>query len=182
MLQRLRLNLEELESMLYFWQATSEREKVSEVYLNEISNMKGLTLSYKVDKELTAEGARKVLSSITNRELLSQKTKSEARLWNFNMWMLEDLEYTNMMIAPLKQLNIDDILSMIGDEKSKSKYEEIEVRFSPLSMQDYILVKDTLVINFFKVRPSLEGTGALTIDNIEVKDYIKDKLIELINA
>ncbi|MEG2973417.1 MAG: hypothetical protein RR898_08085, partial [Clostridium sp.] len=97
-------------------------------------------------------------------------------------WMLEDLEYTNMMIAPLKQLNIDDVLSMIGDEKSKSKYEEIEIRFSPLSMQDVIFSNNTLVINFFKVRPSLEGTGVLTIDNIEVKEYIKNKLVEFINA
>lgn len=182
MLQRLKLNLEELESMLYFWQATSEKEKVSEVYLNEISNMKGLKLSYEIDSELTDEGVRKVLSSITNRELLSQKTKSEARLWNFNMWMLEDLEYTNMMIAPLKKLNIDDVLSMLGTEVEKSNYEEIEVRFSPLAMQDYIIKDNTLVINFFKVRPSLDGEEELTVDNIDIKEYIKSKLIELINA
>ncbi|MEG0370910.1 MAG: hypothetical protein RR515_02230 [Clostridium sp.] len=182
MLQRLKLNLEELESMLYFWHATNDREKVSEIYLNQICDMKGLKLGYAVDSELNAEGVRKVLSSITNRELLSQKTKSEARLWNFNMWMLEDLEYTNMMIAPLKQLNIDDILAMLSDETSKSKHEEIEVRFSPLSMQDTIFAGNTLVINFFKVRPSLDGGEALTIDNIEIKEYIKLKLIEFINA
>ncbi|KMT22175.1 hypothetical protein [Clostridium cylindrosporum] len=181
MLQGLKLNLEELESMLYFWQATSEKEKVSEVYLTEISNMEGLKLSYKIDSDLTSEGVRKVLSSITNREILSQKTKSEARLWNFNMWMLEDLEYTNMMIAPLKQLNIDDVLEMIGDEAKKSKYEDIEVRFSPLSMQDYIISGNKLVINFFKVRPSLDGSEELTIDNIEIKEYIKSKTIELMN-
>lgn len=181
MLKRLNLNLEELESMLYFWQATSEREKVSEVYLTEIANMKGLKASYKVDSDLTDEGVRKVLSSITNRELLSQKTKSEARLWNFNMWMLEDLEYTNMMIAPLKQLNIDDVLKELGSDVEKSKYEELEVRFSPLSMQDYIINGDSLIINFFKVRPSLEDEGILTIDNIDVKEYIKSKVLEVIN-
>lgn len=180
MLKRLNLNLEELESMLYFWQSTSEKEKVGEAYLTEIADMKGLKISYKVDSELNAEGVRKVLSSITNRELLSQKTKSEARLWNFNMWMLEDLEYTNMMIAPLKQLNIEDVLSSISSEAEKSSYEEIEVRFSPLSMQDYIIDGNTLVINFFKVRPSLDGDDTLTIDNIDIKQYIKAKVLEVI--
>ncbi len=181
MLKRLNLNLEELESMLYFWQSVSEKEKVSDIFLEEIVNMKGLTLSYKVDEELSAEGARKVLSSITNREMLSQKTKSEARLWNFNMWMLEDLEYTNMMIRPLKQLNIDNLVEEIGDEAGKCKYEDVEVRFSPLSMQDYIISEDTLVINFFKVKPSFEDEDILTIDNIDIKEYIKTKLVELIN-
>lgn len=181
MLQRLILNLEELESMLYFWQATSEREKVSEIYLDEFSKMKGLVVSYEIDSDLTSEGVRKVLSSITNRELLSQKTKSEARFWNYNMWMLEDLEYTNMMIAPLKTLNIDYLLEMLGSDAENSKYEEIEVRFSPLSMQDYIIADNTLVINFFKVRPSLDGGDDLTIDNIEIKEYIKSKLEELIS-
>ena len=181
MLKRLNLNLEELESMLYFWQSVSEKEKVSDIFLEEIVNMKGLTLSYKVDEELDAEGARKVLSSITNREMLSQKTKSEARLWNFNMWMLEDLEYTNMMIRPLKQLNIDSLIEEIGQEAENCKYEDVEVRFSPLAMQDYIIDGDTLVINFFKVRPSFEDEDILTIDNIDIKEYIKSKLIELIN-
>lgn len=180
MLKRLNLNLEELESMLYFWQSTSEKEKVGESYLVEIADMKGLKTSYKLDSDLTAEGVRKVLSSITNRELLSEKTKSEARLWNFNMWMLEDLEYTNMMIAPLKQLNIEDVLKDISEEAKDSKYEEVEVRFSPLSMQDYIIDGSNLIINFFKVRPSLEEDDVLTIDNIDIKEYIKSKVLEVI--
>ena len=36
MVQGIKLNLEEIESMLYFWQATNDKEKVAETYLHEI--------------------------------------------------------------------------------------------------------------------------------------------------
>lgn len=95
MVQRIKLNLEEIESMLYFWQATNDREKVAETYLNEIATMAGLSSSY--DSEFNGESVRKVLSAITNREILSQKTKKEARFWTNNMWMMEDLSYTDSL-------------------------------------------------------------------------------------
>ena len=108
MVQRIKLNLEEIESMLYFWQATNDKEKVAETYLHEIASLPGLSSSY--DSEFNGESVRKVLSAITNREILSQKTKKESRFWNNNMWMMEDLSYTDSMVKPLKKLNIDDLV------------------------------------------------------------------------
>src|SRR6476660_5287915 len=120
MIQRIRVNLEEIESMLYFWQATNDKERVAESYLHEIASMPGLTASY--DDEFNAESVRKGLSAITNKEILSQKTKKEARFWNNNMWMMEDLSYTDNMVKPLKKLNVDDMVEEIKNTEGSSKY------------------------------------------------------------
>lgn len=180
MVQRMKVNLEEIESMLYFWQATSEKEKVAETYLHELAAMPGLTASY--DDEFNAESVRKVLSAITNRELLSQKTKKEGRFWNYNMWMMEDLSHTDNMVRPLKKLNIDDLVEEFKNIEGGSKYAELEVRFSPLHMDEYIVKENMLVINFFKVMPSFEDENSATINGIEIKEYIKEKLEELLTA
>ena len=178
MVQRIRVNLEEIESMLYFWQATNDKEKVAESYLNEIGSMPGLAASF--DDEFNAESVRKVLSAITNREILSQKTKKEARFWNNNMWMMEDLSHTDNMVKPLKKLNIDDMVEELKDAEGSSKHEELEVRFSPLHMDEYLIKENMLIINFFKVTPSFEDEGITTIDGKQLKDYIKEKLEELL--
>ncbi|WP_296865467.1 hypothetical protein [Thermosyntropha sp.] len=174
----IKLNLEEIEAMLYFWTATVEREKVHESYLDEIAKMPGLSACY--DEEFNAESVRKVLSAITNRELLSQKTKKEGRFWNNNMWMTEDLEYTNMMINPLKKLNLDDIAEEIKNNANSNKYEQIEVLFSPLHFDEYIIKDNKLIINFFRVRPDDMDENKATIEGKEIKEYIKEKLLELL--
>ena len=178
MVQRIRVNLEEIESMLYFWQATNDKEKVAESYLNEIGSMPGLAASF--DDEFNAESVRKVLSAITNREILSQKTKKEARFWNNNMWMMEDLSHTDNMVKPLKKLNVDDMVEELKNAEGSSKHEELEVRFSPLHMDEYLIKGNMLIINFFKVTPSFEDEGITTIDGKQLKDYIKEKLEELL--
>ena len=48
MVQRIKLNLEEIESMLYFWQATNDKEKVAETYLHEIASLPGLSSSWMI--------------------------------------------------------------------------------------------------------------------------------------
>ena len=178
MIQRIRVNLEEIESMLYFWQATNDKERVAESYLHEIASMPGLTASY--DDEFNAESVRKFLSAITNKEILSQKTKKEARFWNNNMWMMEDLSYTDTMVKPLKKLNVDDMVEEIKNAEGSSKYEELEVRFSPLHMDEYIIKGNMLVINFFRVMPSFEDEESATIGGKQIKDFIKEKLEELL--
>ncbi|SHH28266.1 hypothetical protein SAMN02745221_02081 [Thermosyntropha lipolytica DSM 11003] len=175
----IKLNLEEIEAMLYFWTATVEREKVHETYLNEIASMPGLSACY--DEEFNAESVRKVLSAITNRELLSQKTKKEGRFWNNNMWMTEDLEYTNMMIKPLKKLNLDDLEAELIPYMSSCPYENIEVIFSPLHFDEYIIKDNKLVINFFRVKPDDREEGKAAIEGKEIKEYIKEKLLKLLN-
>jgi hypothetical protein len=178
MVKRVKVNLEEIESMLYFWQATNDKERVAESYLHEIASMPGLKASF--DEEFNAESVRKVLSAITNRELLSQKTKKEARFWNNNMWMMEDLSYTDSMIKPLKVLNLDDMPEKLKGVEGSDKYEELEVRFSPLSVDEYIIKGNMLIINFFRVMPSMEDENKATISGKDLKEYIQEKLQELL--
>lgn len=173
MLKRIKLNMDLIEAMLYFWQATNDREKVSEKYLNDVADMAGLTLIY--DNEFNAESVRKVLSAITNREPFSPSNKKEGRFWNNNMWMMEDLEYTNLMIQPLKKLNLDVLIEKLQNEK----YEELEVIISPMHLDECKIVDNKLVINFFRVKPS-DVDDNLYINDKEIKNYIEGKLKELL--
>lgn len=185
MVKRIKLNMEEIESMLYFWQASKDRERVSEHYLNELAALPGISSCY--DNEFNAESVRKVLSAITNRELLSNKTPKEGRFWNNNMWMMEDLSYTYRMIQPLKKLNVDSLIEKLGQLDSVSEIEEVEVIFAPLHMDDYLISGNKLIVNFFRVKPdgdSMEENEMLpetaTIDGVELKSYIEDKIKQVL--
>lgn len=178
MIKSIKVNLEEIESMLYFWQSTNERQRVSEDFLREVADMQGLKASY--DEEFNGESVRRVLSAITNREKLSQNTQKESRFWNNNMWMLEDLSYTDSMIQPLKKLNLDSLVEKLNASCKNPGYEQLEVVFSPLHMVDYVISNNKLVINFFRVMPSFNGDGAVTIDKMDIKEYIFERLMELL--
>lgn len=178
MLKKVKLNLEEIEAMLYFWHAMGEREKISESYLYTIAEMKGLSSCY--DADFNAESVRRVLSAITNHELLSQKTKKEGRFWNNNMWMTEDLQFTDMMVKPLKTLNLDAMAGKLQESAAASEYEELEVIFSPLPFDEYLIKKNQLIINFFMVKLDDLDEGKATINGQEVKEYIEEKLQQLL--
>ncbi len=176
-MQRIKVNLEVIEAMLYYWQATSEKEKVGEGYLNDIANMPSMKLIY--DNEFNEESVRRALSAISNREIFAGESKKESRFWNNNMWMLEDLGYTDMMVKPLKILNLDSIIEKLNKSENSSKYEEIEVAFVPGHLDEYKIVDDKLVINFFRVKPSLYDEST-SIDEKELIDYIEEKILELL--
>ncbi len=171
-MQRIKVNMELMEAMLYYWQATSEKEKVSEKYLNDVTAMPGLALAY--DSEFNAESVRRVLSAITNREPFQSKIKKESKFWNNNMWMMEDLSYTNSIIQPLKKLNLDHLLESLKD---KVGYEEVEVVFSPLTLEEYIIKDNKLIINFFRIMPDFEGN--LKVGECALDKYIEEKLGEV---
>jgi len=175
MLQRIKVNLDLMEAMLYYWQATNDKEKVSEKYLNDVSQMPGLVLAY--DNEFNAESVRKVLSAITNREPFSSKIKKESRFWNNNMWMMEDLSYTNSIIQPLKKLNLEHLLDSLNS-KENCKYDEIEIVFSPLHFDEYLIRDNKIIINFFKLMPDSEGK--LKVGELNIDKYIEEKISELL--
>lgn len=178
MIQRIKLNLDALESLLYFWQASADREKVSEQYLNDIAAMPGFVNIY--DDEFNAESVRKILSSIVNREPASKDNKKEGRFWNNNMWMTEDLGYTDMMVQPVKKLNLDSLVQRLNDVGVNSKYEELKVLIVPMHLDDYVIKDNMLIINFFRVKPSdIDDTAS--IDGKEIKEYIFEKLVELLS-
>lgn len=178
MIKSIKMKLDIIEAMLYYWQATSEKEKVGESYLNNIANYEEMKVLY--DDEFNEESVRKVLSAISNREIFHSVIKKERKFWNNNMWMLEDLEYTNMMVTPLKILNIDSILKNINEKGINSKYENIEIVFIPGIESEYYIKDNKLIINFFRVKPDLYEDNKITIGDKSIIDYIEEKLITLI--
>ncbi|MCC5911918.1 MAG: hypothetical protein JJT76_15985 [Clostridiaceae bacterium] len=178
-MKRVKMKLDAIEAMLYFWQATNDREKVGEAYLN---NLAGLPeMQYMYDNEFNPESIRKTLSAISNREPFQSSVKKERVFWNNNMWMMEDLEYTNMMVTPLKVLNLDAMIETINEKAKASKYEEIEVLFVPGHQFEYLIIENKLIINFFRVKPDLYEENKVTIGDTLLLDFIEEKLIELIN-
>ena len=128
MIKTINKNLNVIESMLYFWQATKEKEKVGENYLVTLSEYNEMKLLYNDDFD--AESVRKSLSAISNREMLNGGTQKERQFWNNNMWMMEDMDYMRMMVNPLKKLSLDTIVDSINSKKDIAQ-EEIEVVFIP---------------------------------------------------
>src|SRR5699024_9819055 len=98
MIKRIRTNLDVVEAMLYYWQAISEKEKVGEPYILSIADFPEMEYFY--GEEFDKESVRKVLSAISNREMINSQSKKDRKYWNNNMWMLEDLEFTDMMVKP----------------------------------------------------------------------------------
>lgn len=172
MLQRIKVNLNAVEAMLYFWQSSVEKEKVSEGYINDLGNMPEFYLYF--DEEFTAESLRKVLSAITNREPFKAGNKKEGRFWNYNMWVTEDMEYTKAMITPLKQLNLNGLADELKDITDK---EELEIVFTPMHLQEYFVKENKLFINFFMVKPG-DFDDNTYISGMEIKEYIKGKIKE----
>lgn len=175
MLKTINKNLNVIESMLYFWQATKEKEKVGENYLVTLSEYEEMKLLY--NDEFSAESVRKSLSAISNREMLNGGTQKERQFWNNNMWMLEDMDYLKMMVEPLKTLNLDSLIEKINSKKAISE-EAVEVVFIPANKEEYLVKGNKLVINFFKVTPDIMGEEITRIEGKEIAEYIEEKIIE----
>ncbi len=160
-----KINTEVLELFIYYWQSTADREKVSDIFLTELAARKELKVLFNDD--FSQESIRKVLSSITNREILSEKTKTEGRFWNNNMWMLEDLEITMGMLAPIKKLN--------GEQFNAYVTKDTIINFIPGHMKTSYFLDDQLYINFFKLSADYE-TGEVKIEGKNLEDFIKEVL------
>ena len=161
----IQINTEVLEMFIYYWQATAEKEKVSDLYLWELATRAEMAPLF--GKGFGKDSVRKVLSSITNREILSEKTKEEGRFWNNNMWMLEDLDLTMAMLATVKKLS--------GSEFADFGLGDFTINFIPGHLEPYYLEKDQLFINFFKLSLNLE-TGDVGVDGMELKAFINQIL------
>lgn len=172
--KKIKINLEAIEAMLYYWHALKDKEKVAEKFIYDIAEMQGLKDAY--DEEFDGESVRRALSAIKNREAFSSRSKKEARFWNNNLWMLEDLDFTDAMVQPLKTLNLDDLPENTEQDAREENGEEREVIFAPLHFDDFVIKGNKIIINFFKIK--LENGKAFLGDQ-ELKEFIGKKLVEL---
>jgi hypothetical protein len=178
MINAIKVNLNAVEAMLYFWQAVNDRENISELFIYDVTTMPGLTLAY--DSEFNEESVRRALSAIKNREVFTSSNRKEGRFYNNNLWMMEDLEYTNLMVTPLKKLNLGSLIESLNSKFPTSKFEELEVVFSPLHLDEYLIVENKLIVNFFRVKPSDFNENTF-IGEKELKPYLLEKLQELLD-
>ncbi len=167
---KIAIKSEILEMMLYAWDSVHQKEKIADSFFIGLADE--MDMKYLYNEDFTKESVRKVLSAMSNRELLNKPTKKESRFWNKNMWMIEDLSFTNMMIEPVKQLNLDHM----EDKLSKEEYEVI---FIPGHMDEYYIDENRLIINFFNITVDLFGEGPVTIAGKPFKEYIEEKLISM---
>lgn len=157
-----KINTEVLELFIYYWQATADKEKVSDIFLTDLASRKELKVLF--NEDFSQDSIRKVLSCITNREILSEKTKTEGRFWSNNMWMLEDLELTMGMMAPIKKLNGEQFKSLVKKDTT--------INFIPGHIKTSYMLDDQLYINFFKLNTNFE-TGEVEIEGKSLEEYIK---------
>ncbi|MCL6269185.1 hypothetical protein M3P05_04405 [Sansalvadorimonas sp. 2012CJ34-2] len=157
----IKMNMEVMELMFYYWQATSEREKVGEAYLATIANNAEMEKIY--TEEFTGESVRRALSAITNREIFSAESKKESRFWNNNMWAMEDMGLMEAMMAPLKVMNLDDV-KVAGD---------LDVVILPMHMDTFYKKDGQLFINFFRIQADIIEGGPLKIEDTEIKAWIE---------
>lgn len=176
MIKTIKVNLNILEYMLYFWQASSENEKVNEDYLREIAAQPEMATLYTDD--FSADDVRKVLSAVTNREKLSDINEVAYNFMHNNMWVMDDMGLLGYMVAPIKVLNVDDLIAKVNQVKD-IPYENVEVIFLPGTTKDYFIQENKLYINFFKVQADIYDENNVTINGVAVRDYIEEKLQEM---
>lgn len=70
-------------------------------------------------------------------------------------------------------------MEKLSSDIGADKYDELEVIFSPLHSDEYIITGNKLVINFFRVKPDFMDEKTY-IGEIELNEYIEEKLVELI--
>lgn len=172
MLKQIKVNTKALESMLFIWACLCDKEKITDEFFVNLAESPEMEAAYSDDFDVN--GFRKVLSAICNRELLSDASKQEKRFWNNNMWMTEDLEFTKMMVEPLKQLNLDGIVSQVNQD---FPYTDAEVIFYPGTMELAEMRENKLYVNFFKVKVDLfDPEAEATIENQLIPDFILSQL------
>src|SRR5690606_4996157 len=96
MIKKISTNFDTVEMMLFIWQSIADKEKVADSFFIELANNKNMKYLY--GEEFDEDSVRKVLSAISNREVLNNASKKERKFWNNNMWMLEDLDNMNNMV------------------------------------------------------------------------------------
>ncbi len=174
MINSITVNLDTLEMMLFFWQSVAERQKVADAFMWEVAEKEDMKYLY--DDDFSKDSIRKVLSAISNRELLNNPTKAESRFWNYNMWMLEDLENMNNMVSPVKKLNLDDLREKLKD--NNTDYDKVEVVFIPGHLEECYIDKNKVVINFFKLMVDFMDPTKVNIDGKPLKEYVEEKITE----
>lgn len=177
MLKRITIDLTTVESLIFFWQLILEKQKVSELYILRTTELPAFQATY--TDNFTHISLRRVLSAISNKEVFIGDNKEQGRFWSNNLWMLEDISYITSLVAPLKTLNLDDLIPCLQNN-NRGSYEEIVVHFVPLHLIPYSSRKNQLYVNFFAIIPLEAQKPSINIPLL--KKELCHELTKLLNS
>lgn len=170
-MENIKIDFDVLEMMIFYWESVASKDKMSDDYFVSIAEKPQMQIIY--NKEFSPDSVRKVLSAISNRERLNDRTSQESRFWNNNMWILEDLENMRNMVAPVKTLNLN---ALVEKYKNVSRFQELELIFIPAHMEEFYVDENKLYINFFKLIPNYENPKDIKIDGLPLMEYVGKKI------
>ena len=175
-MKNIKIDFDVLEMMIFFWESVASKDKMGDDYFMSIAEKPQMEVVYNDD--FSKDSVRRVMSAISYREKLNNRTLSESRFWNNNMWMMEDLELPKLMAKPIKVLNVNHLIDELNKEFPNNNKEILKVYIAPLHMDDYYIVDGNLIINFFRIMLP-DGENAF-IDGQPIDEYIHDKLKEVL--
>jgi len=142
----IKINLNGLEIMVFFWNSLMSREKVSESFLNDLCSMQ--EFSYIYNEDFNNESLRRVLSALNNKEPFSGN-KPERKYYSNSLMIMEYIDEVQPAINAIKKLNLNGIA-----EKAK---EDVEVVVVPGLSKGIEKTDNKLIVDFFGLKNTENG-------------------------
>ncbi len=142
----IKINLNGLEIMVFFWNSLMSREKVSESFLNDLCSMQ--EFSYIYNEDFNNESLRRVLSALNNKEPFSGN-KPERKYYSNSLMIMEYIDEVQPAINAIKKLNLNSIA-----EKAK---EDVEVVVVPGLSKGIEKTDNKLIVDFFSLKNTENG-------------------------
>ena len=142
----IKINLNGLEIMVFFWNSLMSREKVSESFLNDLCSMQ--EFSYIYNEDFNNESLRRVLSALNNKEPFSGN-KPERKYYSNSLMIMEYIDEVQPTINAIKKLNLNSIA-----EKAK---EDVEVVVIPGLSKGIEKTDNKLIVDFFGLKNTENG-------------------------
>ncbi len=142
----IKINLNGLEIMVFFWNSLMSREKVSESFLNDLCSMQ--EFSYIYNEDFNNESLRRVLSALNNKEPFSGN-KPERKYYSNTLMIMEYIDEVQPAINAIKKLNLNSIA-----EKAK---EDVEVVVVPGLSKGIEKTDNKLIVDFFGLKNTENG-------------------------
>ncbi|HNU79919.1 MAG TPA: hypothetical protein PKG58_04145 [Bacillota bacterium] len=142
----IKINLNGLEIMVFFWNSLMSREKVSESFLNDLCSMQ--EFSYIYNEDFNNESLRRVLSALNNKEPFSGN-KPERKYYSNSLMIMEYIDEVQPAINAIKKLNLNSIA-----EKAK---EDVEVVVVPGLSKGIEKTDNKLIVDFFGLKNTENG-------------------------
>ena len=175
-MKNIKIDFDVLEMMIFFWESVASKDKMGDDYFMSIAEKPQMEVVY--NEDFSKDSVRRVMSAISNREKLNNRTLSESRFWNNNMWILEDLQTMHNMMAPIKTLNLAELTEKY---KTSTKFDEIELIFIPAHAEEFYIKGNQIYINFFKLIPNYEDPKDIKIAGLPLKEYVIKKIEGLLH-